>query len=69
MTYRQYERLPAAQYAYRFERTHRQLREECNKPAPAANDDFTADKNAGGRMLILAFGLRSEERRVGKERV
>ena len=56
-TYRQYQRMPAHVAARRFNATTQQLREECNKPAPAANDDFTADKNAGGRMLILAFGL------------
>jgi|GEM_PF-6493942 len=56
MSYRQFERLPAREYALRFERTHRQLRTELSMPEPERTFIETPGKYSGA-WLVFSFGL------------
>ena len=61
MSYRQFERLPAAEYARRHRSVHNQLEAELqlqavHKFVPEPANDFTDDPSGSGRMLVAAFG-------------
>lgn len=56
MSFRTYERLPAREYALRFERTHRKLRTELSVPEPETTFIEPPGKYSGA-WLVFAFGL------------